>query len=227
MKFLNGGLGDVLGRGAHILVGDIQTVEFDAGGAAVAATERDGFKAVLGGVEIGSVLDLYSGLELRQIKEVSAVDRQIGNLLLGQNSGNLGGLRIDLDRAPLHLYHGRRGADGQFEVAIGSYTDPYDEFLGGLFKTGRFCRDVVLTRNQRAGRVITRARRVQDLGRPGGGLGQGNLRVRHRSSAGVRNGSLNCSGGVCDLGGNRTGVDRASNDCEHNEEGFCHSERQW
>ena len=66
--------------GADGFIGNIDTVHFNAGGAAKASAKGDGREAVLGGIEIAAVLNLHAGLKLGKIEEVAAVDRQILNL---------------------------------------------------------------------------------------------------------------------------------------------------
>ena len=104
LKFLDGALGDVLGGCAHGFIADIETIHFDAGGAAEASTEGNGRETVFGRIKVAAVLDLHTGFELREIEKISSVDGQILNLLAGQNALHGDLLSVDLNVGSLHFH---------------------------------------------------------------------------------------------------------------------------
>ena len=91
--------------GSYCFVADVNPVHFDSRTASKSASEGNGRIAYLGRVEIRAILDLHSWLELRQIKEVPAVDRQILDLLAAQYSLDARLLGVYLLGASLYFDH--------------------------------------------------------------------------------------------------------------------------
>ena len=94
-----------MGCGTHVLVADVNPVDFYACSSAEAATERHGREAVLRGIESAAILDLDSGLELSQIEEVTPVDGQVFDLFRRQNPLHRSLFRVDGDLVALHLHN--------------------------------------------------------------------------------------------------------------------------
>ena len=64
LEFLDGVDRHVLRGGADGLIGDVEAVHFDAGGAAETSPEGNRGKALFGGIEVAAILDLNAGFEL-------------------------------------------------------------------------------------------------------------------------------------------------------------------
>ena len=91
------GAGRNIGRGrAYGFVAHVHPIHIYAGRAAEAATECDRRVAGLRWVEVLPVLDLHARLKLRQVEEVSPINRQVLNLARAQNALYDPLLRIDL-----------------------------------------------------------------------------------------------------------------------------------
>ena len=95
LEFTNGNLRNVLRGGADGFVADVHAVHLNASGAAEVARERDGRETVFCGIEVGAILNLYAGLELREVEEVAAIDRQRFDLLTGEHTLNGGLFFVD------------------------------------------------------------------------------------------------------------------------------------
>ena len=215
LKLLDRVLGDVLGSGADVLIGDIQTVERDARRTAEAAAEGDGEEAVLGGVEVGAVLDLHARLELGEIEEVAPVDGQRLNLFLGQHAGDLGLLSVDTDGIGGDFHALGSAAHAQLDIAVGGDADGD---VHGLFRGGESVRhdtDGVTARRQGAGGVAAAGGDVQRLLQPRAWLGHDHLCSRNRGSRGVGHCALDaarCDGGLA-VGGRGGERDGANDQC--------------
>jgi hypothetical protein len=102
---------------ADRFVGDIQTIDFDAGSSAGASTEGDGRESILRGVERSAILDLNAGFERGKVQKVPAVDGELFNLpggdyvlYRGLFKVHANGIRFDADdnrfRAQFKFYVG-------------------------------------------------------------------------------------------------------------------------
>ena len=87
----------VLRGSAYGFIADVDSVDFDSCRASETATKRNRRESVLGGIEGSSVLNLNSRLQLCQVEKVTAVNREILNLLAGQHSLHRGLLGVDYD----------------------------------------------------------------------------------------------------------------------------------
>src|SRR3954465_13412024 len=74
LEFLNRTSRDVLRSSAHGFIADVDAIQSDSGGTAVAPAERDRRKPVLGGIEVAAILDLHTGLELVQVQEIASIE---------------------------------------------------------------------------------------------------------------------------------------------------------
>src|ERR1700692_4814729 len=93
-EFLNRTGRNVERGGADRLVGDVDAVHFNAGGAAESTAEGNRGGTALGRIEGRAILDLNTRLKLGKIEEVAPIDRQIFDLGGVQNTLNLGLLCI-------------------------------------------------------------------------------------------------------------------------------------
>src|SRR5580704_13057388 len=87
LKLLDSTCRNVRSRGAEMLVRDVDAVHLNAGRTAETAAKRDRRIPVLETkTKTGGVLNLDARLQLCQIQEVAAVDWQVLNLLLIQDT---------------------------------------------------------------------------------------------------------------------------------------------
>src|SRR5580704_2295366 len=97
LKFVNRAGGNIFRGGADCFVTDVHAVHFDARGASEAAADGDRGETHFGGIEIGAILNLHAGFQLRQVQKVSPVDREVFDLLLVQDALDARLLGIDCD----------------------------------------------------------------------------------------------------------------------------------
>ena len=144
MELLNGAGWDVGGGGAHGFVRDIDAVYLNPGRAAETSTKGNRRIASFGRVEVLAVLNLHSRLELSEVKKVTAINRQVLNLVRGENSLHRGLFRVHLNFGTLHLNRFVSLAYLQFHIAICSVAHLYDKWhLRGLKSAGLYFHHVV------------------------------------------------------------------------------------
>src|SRR5213078_2021642 len=68
-------------------------------------TDGDSGESVLGRIEVAPVLDLYSWLQLSCIQKISTIDRQLINLLRGDDSLHCGLFGVDTNFGRAHFDH--------------------------------------------------------------------------------------------------------------------------
>ena len=127
LKLLNRAGRNVGGSGSNGLVRDVYTIYFNTSRTPESATKRDRRVASLGGIEVLAILNLYAGLELRQVKEISSIHRQVFNLAGRQNSLNRRLFGIDLKLVGLNFNHGAFLADFKLDAAIGGIVHFYNQ----------------------------------------------------------------------------------------------------
>ena len=138
---------------------------------------------------------MHAGLELRQIEEVSAVHRQVLDLLPVQNSLNAGLLGVDSYGLLGHFNHRVRRAYLKSKVDTRNDAHFYDHALFDRLETRRFGANRIISRNERAG-IICACRRGGDFeSLTGVFIGDANLGAFYDRAARVRDRSLNASGG--------------------------------
>src|SRR5260221_1794025 len=100
LELLNGTRRNVLGRCTHGFVGYVDSIHLDARAASESAAEGNRRIPNLGRVEVGAVLNLHSGFELREVEEVTAIYRQVLDLAGGEHSLHRGlfGIHPDISR---------------------------------------------------------------------------------------------------------------------------------
>ena len=103
LKLVDGAGRNILRGSTDRLITDIDTVHGDAGGAAKAATERDGGVPCLRGIKVLPVLDLDTRLELGEIEEVPATQWEVLNLVCIDNPLHCRLLGVDSYGVRLHL----------------------------------------------------------------------------------------------------------------------------
>ncbi len=193
LKFLDSAGGNVGGSGADGFVRDVNTIYFDTCRAAVTAAERDGGVTCLGGIEVLAILNLYAGFELREVKEVATIHRQVFDLAGGQNTLHRCLFGVDLHFAGLHFNHCAFLADLELDAAVGGVI--HFDIQGQLRCLEALCLDphLINTRVQCTESVFPCriAGGVKSL--PGRTRG-GNLSVRQDRASGIRHVALNTSG---------------------------------
>ena len=105
LKLTDCDLRDILRGRPHGFVADINPVHLNASRSSEMPRERDRRESILGGVEIGAVLNLDAWFELREIKKVSPVDRKVFNLLSREYSLHRRLFRVHGNRGALHRHH--------------------------------------------------------------------------------------------------------------------------
>ena len=103
LKFINRAGGNVGSCRTHSFIADIHAIDVDARGASETSAERNRRITRFRRIEILTILNLYAGLELSEIEEVAAIDRQILNLGRGQNTLHGSLLRVYLHRSSSDL----------------------------------------------------------------------------------------------------------------------------
>jgi hypothetical protein len=179
LKFLDGADGNILRGRSDRLVGNVEPVDFYARGAAKSPAEGDRGKTLLGGIEISAVLNLYAGFELRQVQEISPVNRQVFDLRAGNDSLDGGLVGVHGYRGTLDGDNGSFGADLQRDICGCDVSDLYGDGLLDGAKTGGFDAHEVFPGNQRPGAVGARARHLRRLLRSRAFTGDRNLGIRN------------------------------------------------
>src|SRR5690349_13636789 len=86
LEFLNRFVREICCGGTDGFVGYINAVHLNTRGASAAPADRNADKLVFRRIEISAVARLHSGLQLREVEEVPAVERKVVDLFRGDDA---------------------------------------------------------------------------------------------------------------------------------------------
>ena len=131
----------------NCFVRDVRPIHLDTRSSAKASAERDGLLTDLRWVKVGSALDLHTGLELRQVKEVAAVNGWVLDLGCSQDALHRTLFGVHAYRRRLNIY--RLGFSSHLQLDIdGAVIANGDHCLGlNCGESFRFHADQVLARD--------------------------------------------------------------------------------
>src|SRR5260370_14462757 len=193
MELLDRTSGNILGSSANGFVADVHSIHFNPCRPSKPPSEGDGREAIFSRIKGTTLLNLHAGFELCEIKKVTAIDREVFDLLRGKNARHCSVFAIQLNRGCLHGDDSRGLADLQRYVTGGylTYLD-YKAVLYGLETCGLHS-DHISAGDQGPGAVFTSRGNFRCDFPPGVLRSYGHLCRWNDGTPGIQDGSLNAA----------------------------------